>query len=161
MIRFDLFGGVGLSSRAIEWMGAGPFSHAATEWSSTQLLDARNDLLDGVPPGVRIRTLVSEMRQTRLLVRFSLPASVEQEARLRQFLHDQLNKPYDRPAILGFALGRNWREDDAWFCSELCAAACEAAGLIRPIYSAYSKITPCAFADLISAAGASWEKVKG
>ena len=26
--------------------------------------------------------------------------------------------PYDKRAILGFASGRDWRTEDAWFCSE-------------------------------------------
>lgn len=33
----------------------------------------------------------------------------------------QLGKPYDLQAIIGFPLGRDWAEDDKWFCSELLA----------------------------------------
>ena len=158
-LRFYLFGGRGWSSRLIEWMSAGVFSHAATEWSENEVLDARSDCIGGVPSGVHVRPLRAEMGAD-LVVRFSLAATPEQIQTARRFLARQQGKPYDKPAIAGFAFGRNWREDDSWFCSELCAAACEKAGLIKPLYSAYAKITPCAFADLISAAGATWEKIQ-
>lgn len=35
----------------------------------------------------------------------------------------QEGKPYDRSAILGIALDRDWAEEDSWFCSELVAAS--------------------------------------
>ncbi len=47
----------------------------------------------------------------------------------------QLGKPYDWLGVAGVALrGREWQEDDCWFCSELVAWAFSEAGfpLFRP-----------------------------
>ena len=55
----------------------------------------------------------------------------------------QVGKPYDETAILAFALNRDWRETDAWFCSELAAAALEAAGVFPyKLAASENKITP-------------------
>lgn len=37
----------------------------------------------------------------------------------RQWLKEQVGKPYDWTAILGMVFDRNWKEDNAWFCSEM------------------------------------------
>lgn len=60
------------------------------------------------------------------------------------FLLDQLNKPYDWRAIVGFGFGRrDWREDDSWFCSELQVRALEVAGLLKlPADIPMWRITP-------------------
>lgn len=54
----------------------------------------------------------------------------------------QLGKPYDYAALFGLAMRRNWQRDDAWFCSELVAWACEAAG--QPLFRATElrRVTP-------------------
>jgi uncharacterized protein YycO len=41
---------------------------------------------------------------------------------------EQLGKKYDLTALIGMGFQRNWQEDDKWFCSELVAASCAAAG---------------------------------
>lgn len=41
---------------------------------------------------------------------------------------DQLGKDYDWTALCGMGFQRNWQQDDKWFCSELVAASCAAAG---------------------------------
>jgi hypothetical protein len=38
------------------------------------------------------------------------------------FLKAQIGKPYDKLAIVAFAVNRGWREIDAWFCDELVTA---------------------------------------
>lgn len=40
----------------------------------------------------------------------------------------QEGKKYDTFGVLGIAIRRAWQESDAWFCSELVAAAFHAAG---------------------------------
>ncbi len=35
------------------------------------------------------------------------------------FVDSQRGKPYDRSAIFGFVLNRDWQEDDSWYCSEV------------------------------------------
>ena len=71
------------------------------------------------------------------------------------FLKTQIGKPYDHSAILGFALDRDWRQSDSWFCSELVAAALEKAGYFSFCLAApANKITP---ADLLLALSATAE----
>jgi hypothetical protein len=43
----------------------------------------------------------------------------------------QLGKPYDKLAIVAFAVNRDWRSPDAWFCDELVAAGLEHAEVVR------------------------------
>jgi len=74
----------------------------------------------------------------------------EQEDRFYSFLMSQIDKPYDKMAILGFIVGRNWKETDSWICSELQAAALEHAGICK-FYVAANKISPDSLALAISA----------
>jgi hypothetical protein len=48
-------------------------------------------------------------------------------------LREQIGKPYDTLAIVAFALDRDWRSPDAWFCDELVAAGLEHAGLAHKL----------------------------
>lgn len=52
------------------------------------------------------------------------PADVppERVPESRNWLENQLGKPYDWTALLGFISRRKWQEDDSWFCSELSEA---------------------------------------
>lgn len=50
------------------------------------------------------------------------------EKRFYDALTSQQFKPYDWKGILNFAHQRNWRDESAWFCSELVAWAFEKAG---------------------------------
>lgn len=40
----------------------------------------------------------------------------------RQFIINQLGKPYDKKAIWGYLFNRDWNDPNAWTCSELLAA---------------------------------------
>jgi len=55
----------------------------------------------------------------------------------------QIGKPYDWRAIVNFGFHRDWRSPDSWFCSELVAWACEAAGypLLNPA-EPHDRVTP-------------------
>lgn len=61
--------------------------------------------------------------------------------RAHRFCRSQVGKPYDWKAVLGIGLHRDWRDDAAWFCSELVAAALEYAG-IEPVAKDASRVTP-------------------
>lgn len=52
----------------------------------------------------------------------TLPIDVS-PAQYWSFLYDQVGKPYDNLAVAAIALRRDWQRTDAWFCSELIAAA--------------------------------------
>jgi hypothetical protein len=49
------------------------------------------------------------------------------------FMKVQIGKPYDKLAIVAFAVNRDWRSTDAWFCDELVAAGLEHAGFVHKL----------------------------
>lgn len=55
---------------------------------------------------------------------------------------DQVGKPYDLTALIGWLSGRDWQEEDSWFCSELVAFAFAQAG--SPLFrdGTMSRVTP-------------------
>lgn len=123
-------------AKAIEWYGGGPlYSHVDTVMSDGSLLGAR---LDG---GVLIRP--ANYLATEKVLRVDVPSSPSQDAAYHTFLMAQLGKPYDKEGILGFVFGRDWRDPNAWFCSEMVAAGLEACGFFyHPLASPSNKITP-------------------
>lgn len=142
--------GTGFSSGAIEYFGAGNWSHVDNE-TPNGLLGARSDHVGGQPSGVWPRPL--DYEKSPRWVRMQLPCTASQYQTWLNFLYQQVSKPYDKLAILAFVIGRNWRDDDAWFCSELAARALEVAGILPPLFLSPNKITPGALALAVSAAG--------
>lgn len=71
-----------------------------------------------------------------------IPAFERLEKRFYDFLYAQLGKPYDWRAVFGLGLGRNWRDPEKWFCSELVAAALEASGWVPPLSAVDNHISP-------------------
>ena len=132
----------GIGSQAIELFEHGWCSHVDCVMPDGRLLGARSDVIGGATAaGVQIRTPnyepVSRTQRVTLLM------TDDQEKKFYAFLNEQLGKPYDTTAIVAFAMNRNWRENDSWFCSELMAAAIEASGwFIRPLSNGVNKITP-------------------
>ena len=141
-----------LGSLAIQRFSAGPGSHIGLMLDRDGYeLGARSDKVGGKPPGVQVRpaNYAPFARQTFI----DLQVTPDQEWLCKSFMIEQVGKPYDFKAILGFATGRNWRENDAWICSELVAAAIEYAGICAPLYLTASKITPVAAALILTAIG--------
>ncbi|MFL9810025.1 hypothetical protein D7249_17760 [Stutzerimonas stutzeri] len=100
-------------------------------WSHVDLVDDRGGepILVGAvaPAGVALTPMAERLAlaSRAVLVEFTVPDSdaVLDAAR------SQLGKPYDWLGIAGIALrGRDWQEDDCWFCSELVAWAFSEAG---------------------------------
>ena len=136
MISLQFVRGTQLDSQVIEWFGGGPlFSHVDTVLPDGQLLGAR---LDG---GVQTRP-VGYFGDLKTL-RIDLVCSDLATGRYLEFIQSQLGKPYDSTGILSFVTGRDWQEDDSWFCSELVASGLEKCGFFsfRPA-SPSNKITP-------------------
>jgi hypothetical protein len=150
--------GTGCDSATIEYATSGLFSHVDAVLDDGRRLGSRSDrVLDlttgqRVPAGVQVRPADYAYWVRR--VDFELSVTTTQKAAYLNFLHAQLGKRYDFPAVLGFAFDRDWRDPDAWYCSELIAAALEKAAIVAPIYSGSNKVTPVAIAQLVSAAGA-------
>jgi hypothetical protein len=155
MITLQFIGGEGIGAWLIGWMSAGHLSHVDAVMSDGRLLGARSDrcrTADGkawIPAGVQIRP-ATYIGQPRIVVRFDVAATAQQETIFWDFLNKQLRRPYDFEAILGFVFNRDWRETDSWICSELICAAIEKAGIIPPLYLAANRITPVAAALALS-----------
>ena len=141
MITLHFSATSGLSSEAIKLFERGWCSHVDAVLPSGELLGARSDVVGGQPPGVQIRPQSYETWSSTKTVELLAPAVMENK--FLDFLHDQLGKPYDKTAIIAFAVGRNWREQDSWFCSELIAAALEAClWFPAPLSDVTNHITP-------------------
>jgi hypothetical protein len=155
-IKFQFVLGAGFSSSVIAWFGGGDnsalgFSHVDCMLPDGRLLGARSDWVGGAPPGVRIRPSGYEAWKRRVV--FELASTPAQEKLFYDFLMAQVGKPYDKLAIFSFIADRDWRDDSAWFCSELAAAASEHAGACDALYLPANKLSPTAWAVVVSALG--------
>ena len=128
-----LFRGSGPMSRTIRWLTRSPYSHAALVF----LFEGRVYCLEAVGSGVRL-ALISQVlaRYHGGVDHFDVPGATEEQRRgALGFAFQQLGKLYDRPGLWRFLFaivtGRRprVREDQAWFCSELVAAAYRRQGL--------------------------------
>jgi hypothetical protein len=150
-IKLRFVRGRDFPSEVISWFSAGHLSHVDAVLPNGDLLGARSDIIKGIPTGVQVRPPGYE--QVALAVVMEIPSTALQEVAFYRFLRSQIGKPYDRTAIWAFAFNRDWREEDAWFCSELVARALEMAGVLRPLYLTANKITPVMLAVVVSEAG--------
>lgn len=128
--------------RIIQAYERGPWSHVDCVMPDGTLLGARSDSVGGVLPGVQIRPPNYEVWPARDIVEIECSQFIADS--WAAFLRRQIGKPYDTIDLLGdFLAGRDWRNPDAWWCSELGAAAGEASlWLPKPIGQAVSFITP-------------------
>jgi hypothetical protein len=127
--------GSGISSALISYRG-GQFSHVDSIMPSGLLLGARSDAIGGAPPGVQQRADNYEKWAARAIV--NIPCSSAQSDAYYEFVLSQCGKPYDKIAILDFALGRHdsrdWRNPSAWFCDELVVAGFEVCALLQRLF---------------------------
>jgi uncharacterized protein YycO len=142
-----------IASQTIAWFSQGHLSHVDAVLDNGDLVGARSDSVGGQLPGVRVRPPNYLEFSHRVVM--AVPAKATENVAFYSFLRSQLGKPYDKKAILGFLLNRDWREPDSWICSELMSAAMEAADILPKggLYLAANKITPVACALIASAVG--------
>lgn len=146
MIVLQFVRGSDLGADLIAWFSHGGYSHVDTVVREG-LLGARSDRVGGAPAGVQIRdpSYIGESPALRVQIECAPDVSMAYEV----FVRSQIGKPYDLEGIAGFVSGRDWRDDSAWFCSELVAAALEGCGYFdHPLAAPTNKITP---ADLLLA----------
>ena len=96
-----------------------------SRWSHVELIDGHDLIGANWPGGVEVVSrLWREVRSKRWAV-----AEVPGDPRPAiAWARTQLGRPYDTAGVLGIATRRRWQDDDAWFCSELVAAALWQAG---------------------------------
>ncbi|MDR3439891.1 hypothetical protein [Telmatospirillum sp.] len=148
---FDSFWG-----KAIPWFTQGDVGHVDAVLPDGSLLGAQHEAgLGGpdVPAGVQIRPAnYGDTSGMTGRIRVPLPATDGQADTFWSFLQAQIGKPYDVTAIEAFIAGRNWHDPDAWFCSELIAAALEHAGVFPyPLSSPANRVTPASLLLVCSA----------
>lgn len=103
----------------IRWLTGSDWSHCALVSDSGYAVEARW-------PRVR-SVLVEEIMRTHsknLVV--DIPCE-DPDAAYHAAL-EQVGKRYDLTALFGWLSGRDWQEEDSWFCSELVAWAFEKGG---------------------------------
>jgi hypothetical protein len=122
VLRFSARDTVG--SGLIQWRTGCWASHVEIELSDGKCLGSR------YPRGVDIYEPFPDYAR---LERYEYEGS---EAVLN-FMLSQRGKPYDRSAIFGFVVNRDWQEDDSWYCAEVIERANALAGcaLVSSVYA--------------------------
>jgi uncharacterized protein YycO len=111
-----------------------------SDWSHVDVVDG-DHLIGALASGVARYPAAERISVSTATARMEVPLTAEQHRLALRFLAEQLGKPYDWAGIFGMPLRRDWQQDDAWFCSELVAAACAFAG--RPVTRRESgRVTP-------------------
>lgn len=144
MITLQFARGQGIGGKLIEWFDHGRYAHVDIVMEDGTLLGARNDSMESlgvqIPAGVRIRPRSYLDGIEKLQVWIPAPRPVSEK--FYQFALAQVGKEYDSTAIAGFVAGRDWSQADAWFCSELVAAALMESGYIHKLAAPANKIAP-------------------
>lgn len=95
-------------------------------WSHCAIVDG-DEVIEAVAGvGVRVRPLESLIAQSSKLEVLDFPA--RNPAAVIAAARRQIGAPYDWGGVLGLGFRRRWHDHDAWFCSELVAAAFADAG---------------------------------
>lgn len=116
-LAFDFLLGPDLSSRFIAWYGEGygGYSHVAPVLADGRYLDARDDVIAGVPAGVHIREPSTEkwVKKRQVTLQVSHTEYAAWEANLRARIGDG----YGSPDIMGFITGSQTHARGKWICS--------------------------------------------
>jgi len=126
-------------------------------------------VIQGNPGGVAVRPPDYQPFAVRRTVHIYVPTRVEE--RFYDILHSQLGEPFDNSAMHAVFSGkpdngRNWKDEAAWFCSELKAWALEEAGAfdVPPLISK-DRVTPpdllLMISHLVSNAETFWDPIPG
>lgn len=112
-----------LDSAFIRWRTDCGYSHVDIVLPNDTFLGAR--LKGGVQIRKRGYATFDKIIQIQI--------SVDKEKALQgyKWLYEQVGKAYDWKAIMGLGFHRNWRDDSAWFCSELAFAFVEECGILN------------------------------
>ena len=152
-----------LASDLIGYFGGGYWAHMAIYVSPGYVIDARDDVVEGVAPGVQKRP-AAYLDAYPHWMDIEIPASQLEQAKCYALLEGQIGKPYDKLAIWNFFTGtvydRNWRDQSAWFCDELDLYALEGAGIIGQVGPLW-RSTPGTAAQILMASGGQVTRSKG
>lgn len=115
-----------IGSRLIRAFDSGPASHVGIESPLAPGLVIDSTWTHG---GVLRWPLAEWMHMDdRSFVR-TVDVPLPSEAVALSWAADQIGKPYDKSAIFGMSVLRDWQDSNAWYCSELAIGACLQGGL--------------------------------
>ena len=97
-----------------------------SKWSHCAIIDGDEVIEAAAGVGVRTRPLRALLDEASRFEILDFPA--RDPAAVIAAARAQLGAPYDWYGVLGIGFRRRWQADDAWFCSELIAAAFDQAG---------------------------------
>lgn len=131
-----------VTGKIIRWFSHGQWSHVDVVLEDGRLLGSQDCAMErGIQAGVQIRP--ADYVGNAQTLRVGLDMSVGQAFQFGHFLNEQLGKPYDWTSIASFATHRDWRDDEAWDCAELIAAALEKCGYFKyQLAAPVNKVTP-------------------
>jgi hypothetical protein len=149
------------------------FSHVDAVLEDGNLLGASDSpkapFIEGNPCGVAIRPPDYQPFAIRRIAHVYVPARVEEW--FYTLLHAQLGEPFDNTAMHAVFSGkpdngRNWKDDNAWFCSELKAFAFEESGALNvPPLISKDRVTPpdllLIISHLVANAETFWDPIPG
>jgi len=123
-----LFKNESFLGKIIRFFTRGKYSHAAVRLDSGEIYEAVTK--EGVRKLMGIKYI--EGKNKIDVYTLNVPLNKINELNMRDFLDKQIGKKYDYWMVLGFVIkstrqGRKSR--NRWYCSELCAAALEKAGI--------------------------------
>src|ERR1700691_2576532 len=153
-IAVDFLMGPEISSKLISWFGQGPggYSHCASVLADGRYLDARNDVIAGVPAGVHIRQPATEkwVRKRRLSLSVTAQEYADWEANLRAKIGDA----YGRSDIMEFLFDRGTHEPGHYICSALVINAVQHIKKVPyPLPVAAHQISPNTCLMILAAVG--------
>ena len=108
-------------------------------WSHVALVLDHGVAIEATWPRVRAVPVEEVVARHSAHAIATLPGSRDTIA-VSAFALAQCGKRYDLSALFGLLAQRDWQTDDAWFCSELVAAAANAGG--ERLFRSASRVTP-------------------
>jgi len=153
-IAIDFLMGPDKSSELISWFGLGPggYSHCASVLSDGRYLDARNDKLGSVPPGVHIRDPKTErwVRKRHTTLQVTPEEYASWEANLRAKIGDS----YGRSDIMEFIFDRGTHQPAHYICSALAINALQHIKKVPfPLWIQAHQISPNMALTIVQTAG--------
>jgi hypothetical protein len=160
-------------SKLIAWACRSPFSHVDYVMDDGNLLGASDSphapYIEGNPSGVAIRPPDYQPFAIRRVASIYVPARVE--TRFAELMRSQLGEPFDNRAMHAVFQPdnshiRDWKDESAWFCSELKAWGLEEAGALDvPPLISKNRVTPAdlllIISHLVSNAETFWQPIPG
>jgi hypothetical protein len=147
-ITFQFSARESLSSEAIRMFEHGPWSHVDAVMPEGSLLGARAEHINGIPSGVQIRPSDYLPFSVKKIVSLEVPQDVADK--FYALATSQIGKPYDFEALAGVFIGRNWRDEGSWDCSEVMAWCLESSVLHHPLAVPCNRVTPDDFYLVLS-----------